>query len=108
MNPHGPYLLYNSYALSQNPNIPTMEEWKPLPLQSAVHAVFFGSVLLLAVLLRLSPRRFTPAQVLLLARFRLAVGGARPHGGVVDHGLRLGGRAAPARAVRFRPTALAG
>jgi hypothetical protein len=71
VNPHGPYLLYDSYALSKNPNIPTMEEWKPLPFHSAVHAVFFGSVLVLAVLLRLSPRRFTPAQVLLLLGFGL-------------------------------------
>ncbi len=71
LNPHGPYLLLDSYALSQNPNIPTMEEWKPLPLGSVVHMVFFGSVLLLAVLLRLSPRRFTPAQVLLLLGFGL-------------------------------------
>jgi len=70
-NPHGPYLLYNSYLVSQSNNILTMEEWKPLPLRSAVHAVFLGSVLLLAVLLRLSPRRFTPAQVLLLLGFGL-------------------------------------
>jgi hypothetical protein len=70
-NPHGPYLLYDSYALSKNPNIPTMEEWKPLPLGSAVHAVFLASVVVLAVLLRLSPRRFTPAQVLLLLGFGL-------------------------------------
>jgi hypothetical protein len=71
INPHGPYLLYDSYALSKNPNIPTMEEWKPLPLTSAVHVVFLGSVVVLAVLLRLSPRRFTPAQVLLLLGFGL-------------------------------------
>jgi hypothetical protein len=70
-NPHGPYLLYDSYALSKNPNIPTMEEWKALPLGSAVHTAFLGSVLVLAVLLRLSPRRFTPAQVLLLLGFGL-------------------------------------
>jgi hypothetical protein len=71
VNPHGPYLLINSYAVSQNANITTMEEWKPLPLHSAVHLVFFGSVVLLAVLLRLSPRRFTPAQLLLLLGFGL-------------------------------------
>jgi hypothetical protein len=70
-NPHGPYLLYSSYALSKNPNIPTMEEWKPLPLGSAVNTVFVGSVVVVAVLLRLSPRRFTPAQVLLLLGFGL-------------------------------------
>jgi hypothetical protein len=71
VNPHGPVLLYDSYALSKNANIPTMEEWKPLPFRNAVHVVFFGSVLLLALLLRLSPRRFTPAQVLLLLGFGL-------------------------------------
>jgi len=70
-NPHGPALLYRSYALAQNPNIPTMEEWKPLPYQNAVHTVFLASVLILGILLRLSPRRFTPAQLLLLAGFGL-------------------------------------
>src|SRR5207237_9075771 len=60
-----------SYALSQNPNIPTMEEWKALPYKNAVHTVFLASVVLLAVLLRLSPRRFTPAQLLLLLGFGL-------------------------------------
>ena len=71
VNPHGPVLLYKSYTLSQNPNIPTMEEWKPLPYKNAVHTVFLASVVLLAILLRLSPRRFTPAQVLLLVGFGL-------------------------------------
>jgi hypothetical protein len=71
VNPHGPYLLLNSYRLSQNPNIATMEEWKPLPLHSAVHVVFFASVVLLAIVLRLSPRRFSPTEVLLLAGFGL-------------------------------------
>ena len=71
VNPHGPQLLYESYALSRNPNISTMEEWKPLPFNNSVHTVFLGSVLLLAVLLRLSPRRFTPAQVILLLGFGL-------------------------------------
>src|SRR5439155_14669387 len=64
VNPHGPLLLYRSYALAQNPNIPTMEEWKALPYKNAVHTAFLGSVVLLAVLLRLSPRRLTPAQLL--------------------------------------------
>ncbi len=71
VNPHGPALLYDSYALSKNPNIPTMEEWKPLPYHNPVHTVFIGSVVVLAVLLRLSPRRFTPAQLLLLIGFGL-------------------------------------
>jgi hypothetical protein len=71
VNPHGPALLYHSAALSQNPNIPSMEEWKPLPYHNVVHLVFVVSVVALAVLLRLSPRRLTPLQVLLLAGFGL-------------------------------------
>jgi hypothetical protein len=71
VNPHGPLLLVRSYTLSQNPNIPTMEEWKPLPYGNEVHTAFLASVVLLAVLLRLSPRRFTPAQLLLLVGFGL-------------------------------------
>jgi hypothetical protein len=71
INPHGPWLLYDSYALSKNPNIPTMEEWKPLPYANPVHTAFIVSVMVLAVLLRLSPRRFTPAQLLLLLGFGL-------------------------------------
>ncbi len=71
VNPHGPMLLYRSYTVAQNPNIATMEEWKPLPYLNAVHTVFLGSVLVLGVLLRLSPRRFTPTQILLLVGFGL-------------------------------------
>jgi hypothetical protein len=71
VNPHGPHLLVNSYLLSQSENIQKMEEWKPLPYQYAVHYAFFGSVVLLAALLRLSPSRFTPAQVILLLGFGL-------------------------------------
>lgn len=71
VNPHGPTLLLRSWALAKNPNIAFMEEWKPIPLNSAVHVVFLGSVLLLAVLLRLSPARVTPTQLLLLLFFGL-------------------------------------
>ena len=71
INPHGPALLYESWALSKNPNIPFMEEWKPLPPLTPVGVVFLASVLLLAPLLRLSPARFTPTQVLLLLGFGL-------------------------------------
>jgi hypothetical protein len=71
VNPHGPYLLYNSWALSHNPNVVFMEEWKPLPVRSIQNVTFFASVVLLVPLLRLSPLRFTPTQVLLLLGFGL-------------------------------------
>ncbi len=70
-NPHGPRLLYESWALSKNPNIPFMEEWKPIPIRSTVDFTFVASVALLALLLRLSPARFTPTQVILLLGFGL-------------------------------------
>jgi hypothetical protein len=71
LNPHGPWLFLYSWRLSNHPNIQFMEEWKPLPVKGLSGYVFLASVLILAPLLRWSPRRFTPAQVLLLAVFGL-------------------------------------
>jgi hypothetical protein len=68
-NPHGPALLLYTSELGRNPNIPFMEEWKPLPPRSPSGYLFVASVLLLVPLLRWSPARFTPTQLLLLAVF---------------------------------------
>jgi hypothetical protein len=69
LNPHGPFLLGHSWGLAQHANVGFMEEWKPLPLTGLGGMLFLGSVLLLVPLLRWSPARFTPAQVLVLAGF---------------------------------------
>ncbi len=80
LNPHGPMLPVYIVRLSNHPNIgPYMEEWKPIPLKdpagpfglAPVGLMFLVTVLLLVPLLRRSPARFTPAQVLLLLGFGL-------------------------------------
>jgi hypothetical protein len=69
LNPHGAGLFLRSWELANHPNIRFMEEWKPLPLKSAAGYVFLVSVLLLIPVLRWSPARLTPMQVLLLIGF---------------------------------------
>ncbi len=71
INPHGPQLLIEGFKLSQNKNIADMEEWKPLPYGESPHYVIFASVLLLAWVLRASPRPLGPTAVLLLLGFGL-------------------------------------
>jgi hypothetical protein len=48
-----------------------MEEWKPVPIQSPQGYLWLVSFLVVAALVRWSPRRFTPTEVLLLASFGL-------------------------------------
>lgn len=71
LNPHGPWLFWYSYQLQSNPNIPTMEEWKPLPVKSPSGAMFLATIALLVPLVRKSPLRFSATQVLLLLAFGL-------------------------------------
>ncbi len=71
LNPHGPMLFLHSYRLQSNPNIPTMEEWKPVPVKSLSGYTFLATLALLVPLLRKSPARFTATQVLLLLVFGL-------------------------------------
>jgi hypothetical protein len=69
LNPHGPALFRYSSELARHPNIPFMEEWKPLPPKSLFGYLFVASVLLLIPLLRWSPAPFTATQLLLLLGF---------------------------------------
>lgn len=71
LNPHGPALFRHGWELSRHPNIAFMDEWKPLSVRTLSGYAFLASVLLVAVLVRLSPRRFTATQVILLAGFGL-------------------------------------
>jgi hypothetical protein len=71
LNPHGPLLFLHSYLLQSNPNIPTMEEWKPVPVKSLSGYTFLATLAVLVPLLRKSPVRFTATQVLLLLVFGL-------------------------------------
>src|SRR5579885_280582 len=71
LNPHGPRLFLESWKLSKHPNIAFMEEWKAVPVKSLSGYIMLGSALVLAALVRWSPRRFTPTQVILLLGFGL-------------------------------------
>lgn len=72
INPHGPALLVYCLQLAGHPNIPTLEEWKPLPVLSPAGYAFLVSVGILAVLACLRPKRLTPTRVLLLLVFGLS------------------------------------
>jgi hypothetical protein len=69
LNPHGPALLLYTWKLANHPNIVTMGEWMPLPLQSPGGMAFVASVLLLVPILYWSPKRVTPTQILLVVVF---------------------------------------
>jgi hypothetical protein len=66
LNPHGVRVFAYVAAMSNHENIRTMEEWKQLPVKSLAGYLFLASILMMAALARLSPRRFTAAQILLL------------------------------------------
>jgi hypothetical protein len=74
LNPHGPYLYLHTLALARHPNIATLEEWQPLDFTMGPggHWGYLASVVLLAVSQVLSPRPFTPTQVLLIVTFGVA------------------------------------
>jgi hypothetical protein len=72
INPYGPALFAYCLRLSGHPNIPTLEEWKPLPLASPAGYAFLVSAGLLAVLAWLNPARLTPTRILLLLVFGLS------------------------------------
>jgi hypothetical protein len=68
VNPHGPALLWYTWDLSQNANIQTLWEWQS-HLDSPGGIVFLLSALALLPLLKYSPQRWTPTQLVLLAFF---------------------------------------
>lgn len=69
LNPHGPMLLLHIARLSNHPNIPSLEEWKPLPLTQAPGWVFLISAGLLAALAFVGRSRWNATQILLLLVF---------------------------------------
>ena len=69
VNPHGPKLFVYGWELARNPNISSVKEWNPLPVQGLIGYVFLVSVLVVVPLLRWSPARFSATQTLLLVIF---------------------------------------
>ncbi len=69
LNPHGLRLFQYTVEMSRHPNIQFMNEWQPTPPKTTSGYLFLASLVLLVPLLRWSPLRFTPTQVILLLGF---------------------------------------
>jgi hypothetical protein len=72
LNPIGPRLLWAVSGFAGNSNLEGISEWEPMVLESLSGALFFGSLVATAVLIRVSPRRIMAAEVLLLLVFGAA------------------------------------
>ena len=68
-NPLGPRILVVVASFAGHPALQNITEWQPLVLKSLGGLLFFSSMIITAVVLRLSPRRFTSRDVLLLIVF---------------------------------------
>ena len=69
LNPYGLRLYAEVFAIAGNSNVAELTEWGPLQLRMAQGQATAVIALLLIVLYRLSPRRVTAAEVLLLFGF---------------------------------------
>jgi len=72
INPYGFRLYEEVFALLSNPNFTDLQEWSPLTLRMKQGQAAFAVGFALIVLLRLTPRRITTAEALLLAGFGAA------------------------------------
>lgn len=68
-NPYGLRLYAEVFTIANHPNVAELTEWGPLQLRMAQGQATAVIALLLIVLYRLSPRRVTAAEVLLLFGF---------------------------------------
>lgn len=68
LNPYGPRLFLEVARFGSSPNMITMSEWQPLDFSEARggHWLYLGTLVLLAGTQVLSPRAFSPAQLLLI------------------------------------------
>ena len=72
VNPCGVKLLGAVAGFAENTNLNVISEWRPMTVGSLSGGLFFVSVLLTAVLLRWSPRRITPTEIIFCIVFGLA------------------------------------
>nr|RLT05835.1 MAG: hypothetical protein DWI21_12325 [Planctomycetota bacterium] len=72
LNPYGLRLYAEVFAIANHPNVAELTEWGPLQLRMAQGQATAVIALLLIALYRLSPRRVTAAEVLLLFGFGAA------------------------------------
>ena len=72
VHPEGSALLWRAVSFGTSSNLADISEWQPLTIKSLSGVLFFGSLLITAVLLRLSPRTIRLYEALLL--IGLAIG----------------------------------
>jgi hypothetical protein len=73
LNPYGPSLYLDVIRFGDNPNVRTMSEWQALDFSQlrGGHWGYLAIIVLLAVTQLLSPKPFTPTQLLLIITFGL-------------------------------------
>lgn len=69
VNPRGPGMVADAIAISNNPNLKTVNEWLPLSPSGVGGRLFALSWGLLVVIMRLSRRRVRPVEAILLTVF---------------------------------------
>jgi type IV secretory pathway VirB2 component (pilin) len=72
VNPYGVKLLWSVAGFADHSNLEGISEWRRMTVDSLSGLLFFGSLLVTAVLLRWSPRRVWASEVLLVLLFGLA------------------------------------
>ena len=72
LNPLGPKLLTAVAGFAGNNNLAGISEWRALTIDSLSGVLFGGSLLITALLLRISPRRIWIGEVLLILVFGVA------------------------------------
>ncbi len=71
--PHGLYALLDLFRFTGHPLLSQLNEWRPLTPASLGGALFFVSLLATGILLRISPRRWSACDVLLVVAGGAAV-----------------------------------
>jgi len=72
INPLGPVLWFAVAGFSSQANLVDIVEWRPLVIKSFGGAMFFTTLFITAILLRVSPRRIRWSEAVLLFVFALA------------------------------------
>ena len=71
LNPVGIKVYADALTIATDPDLPSLLDWSALTVRTGQGQIFAAAVLLLAMVYRLSPRRVTAVEVLLLAVFGL-------------------------------------
>lgn len=71
LNPRGLWVYVDVVSISRNPNVQALFDWAPITLRTGAGQMLAAAVLMIGLLYRISPRRVSAAEVLLLVGFGL-------------------------------------